>query len=362
MRKHAILGGLLAGVLVLSLSTCGNDVTPSSAPSTTKTATTTVGSLAESESEAATTTTASDATITTAADSSPISGTTTITTRTPSTSQTKLTRTTVQATTTTKAPTATTAAKPTLPSGVKAVITLGNTPSVLGSGVSVNGKTVTITAPGTYRLEGQLTDGQIVVNDTAKTENIILQLNGVTVTNKAAAPIYVQNAEKVIFTTLKGSVNTITDNRTALDSDNAACIYADDDITFNGEGKLIVNGHYNNGIRTKNDLKITASTLEVTAAKNGIRGNGSVELNGRTIRNTCDKDGIKSSETTDVNKGFILVSGGNITVTAGDDAMQAPRRITVSGGECRLRAEGKLYKCEVPGGIDIKAGCVTEVK
>lgn len=361
MRKQAILSGLLVGTLMMSLCACGNDVTPSSTPSTTKTATTTVGSVTESES-GATTTTASDAVTTTAADSSPVSGTTTITTRTPSTSATKPPKTTIQTTTTTKAPTATTAAKPTLPSGVKAVITLGNTPSVLGSGVSVSGKTVTITAPGTYRLEGQLTDGQIVVNDTAKAENIILQLNGVTVTNKAAAPIYVQNAEKVIFTTLKGSVNTITDNRTALDSDNAACIYADDDITFNGEGKLIVNGHYNNGIRTKNDLKITAGTLEVTAAKNGIRGNGSVEIKGGTVRITCDKDGIKSSETTDVNKGFILVSGGNITVTAGDDAMQAPRRITVSGGECRLSAEGKLYKCEVPGGVDIKAGCVTEVK
>lgn len=368
MKPKQIAYILSALAMATSLCACAAD-TPADAAGSTTGATTTVSSPSTEKSAGwgSTSTAADEGAAVTASkattDQPETSGGKTNTTVSAShaTTTTRKTSSTTASKVTAAQTTATAQATPPLPTGVKAVITLSESPKVLGSGVVISGKTVTITAPGTYRIAGQMTDGQIVVNDAAKAENITLQLNGVTLINAKQAPVYVQNAEKVIFTTLKGTVNTITDNRSAVNSDNAACIYADDDITFNGEGKLVVNGNYNNGIRTKNDLKITAGTVEVTAAKNGLRGNDSVEIQGGTLRVTCGKDGIKSSETANADKGFILVSGGNITVTAGDDAMQAPRRITVSGGQCVLSAVGKLYKCDTANGISIKDGCVTEV-
>ena len=278
-------------------------------------------------------------------------------TTTLSTTQTTTAITTTNNTTTTTQQTFT---EPTVPSGVTAVITLGSTPTYKGKGVTVSKNKVTITEAGTYQISGSM-NGQLVINDTDKAEDVNIQLCGVSITSNIDAPVYVQNAKKVIFTTASGTVNTITDNRSVINSENAACIYSDDDLIFNGEGKLIVNGNFNNGIRTKNDLKITSGTIEVKAAKNGIRGNESVEISGGNVKVTCQKDGIKCSETLEADKGFILIEGGNITVTAGDDALQSTKSITISGGKCILSAEGKLYNCDTENGISIANGCVTEV-
>ena len=76
---------------------------------------------------------------------------------------------------------------------------------------------------------------------------------------------------------------------------------------------------------------------------------------------SCKKDGVKSSETANPQKGFIEVTGGTLNITAGDDAFQAPRKITISGGSLTLSAEGKLYKCDAAGGISVNEKCVKEI-
>ena len=70
---------------------------------------------------------------------------------------------------------------------------------------------------------------------------------------------------------------------------------------------------------------------------------------------------MKSSETANTQKGFIEVTAGTINITAGDDAFQAPRSITISGGSLTLSAEGKLYKCDAADGISVNENCVKEI-
>lgn len=62
--------------------------------------------------------------------------------------------------------------------------------------VLVDGSVITITGEGDYILNGVLSDGQIVV-DVDKTEKVQLVLDGVNITSKTSAAIYVKKADKV---------------------------------------------------------------------------------------------------------------------------------------------------------------------
>ena len=146
----------------------------------------------------------------------------------------------------------------------------GNDIIVQGEGATVNGSSVTVTAAGTYQISGTLTDGQIIV-DTADAENVTLVLDGVDITSQTSAPIYVANAEKVIMILAAGSENIVTDGDTYLALDESgepnATIFSKDDLTINGEGALIVNANYNNGIVSKDDLNMLAETgIDVISA------------------------------------------------------------------------------------------------
>lgn len=74
--------------------------------------------------------------------------------------------------------------------------------------VQIDGNTITITDEGTYILSGELTNGMVIV-DAEDTDKIQLALNGVEITNKESAAIYVRSADKVFLTTASGSENIL---------------------------------------------------------------------------------------------------------------------------------------------------------
>ena len=152
----------------------------------------------------------------------------------------------------------------------------GDTISVAGEGAVVDGSSVTITAAGTYTLSGTLNNGQVIV-ETDDEEPVVLILNGVDITYSTSAPIFVSNAEKVVITLADGTENVVTDGETYLfadaetDEPNAA-IFSKDDLTINGSGSLTVYANYNNGITSKDDLKIISSNITVNAVERWHKG------------------------------------------------------------------------------------------
>ena len=68
--------------------------------------------------------------------------------------------------------------------------------SATSASVKISGSTVTISAAGTYIISGSLSDGQIKV-DAGDQDKIQLVLNGVDITSKSSAAIYVKSADKV---------------------------------------------------------------------------------------------------------------------------------------------------------------------
>ena len=161
----------------------------------------------------------------------------------------------------------------------------GATVSNGGNCVTVEGGSVKISCGGEYDISGSYSgsDAQILVN-TAKTDSsVYLNMRGLTLNNTADAPIYIQKASKAFVVAKNGTTNTLSDgssrtktynytndNGEAKTDTTGACIYAKDDLTIKGEGTLIVNGNYNNGIHTSNDLKVKNGLITVKAKNNGL--------------------------------------------------------------------------------------------
>ena len=230
---------------------------------------------------------------------------------------------------------------------------------VNGSGVSVDGTTVYISAKGTYLLSGSCASGQIVV-EVSKEDKVQLVLNGLNLTCTDSAPLYVICADKVGLTLAPGSENSFTDAAVytrVFEKEPNACVCSRDDLSINGTGSLTVTGLNNNGIGTKDDLRIVSGTITVTAVKNALKGNDSVAIKGATIVLDAGKDAIKAENAEDAGKGFVYIESGDITITAGDDAIQGQQDVTIKGGSITVSAEGKTINSK--GTQDVAVGVIT---
>jgi hypothetical protein len=210
---------------------------------------------------------------------------------------------------------------------------------------------VTIKCGGEYDFSGSYSgsDAQILVS-TAKTDSsVYLNMKGLTLTNTADAPIYIQKASKAFVVAKNGTTNTFTDGSSRTknytytnDSGEAktdttgACIYAKDDLTIKGEGTLNVKGNYNNGIHTSNDLRFRGeTTVNVTAKNHGLKGKELVDVEkGNITITTTSGDGIHG----DLN---VVLTGGNIKVTAGDDGIHADSALHLAGSTVNVEKAGE---------------------
>ena len=191
--------------------------------------------------------------------------------------------------------------------------------------------------------------------DKSAGDKVQIVLNGLNLTSRRGAPFCVNSADKTLITLADGTENSFAD---AAASDATACVYSSDDLTINGSGTLNVAGNVNNGIGSKNDLKIVSGSVNVTAANHGLKGNVSVLIRNGEIKIEARKDGIKADNETDANKGYIYIEGGNITINAGDDGLQSVTALTITGGSTSVVAEGKIMNCD--GKLDVDSGCITQ--
>ena len=218
--------------------------------------------------------------------------------------------------------------------------------TINGSGAAADGTVVTITAPGVYKLQGSCADGQVLV-EIDKAEKAQLVLAGLTLTCQSSAPL------------APDTVNTFTDGKAytaAFEKQPNACICSRDDLVINGTGTLNVQGNFNNGIGTKNDLRIAGGVITVSAVKNALKGNDSVAIQNGAITLTAGKDAIKADNEDKPDKGYVYIAGGDIRITAGDDAIQATQDVTITGGALTVTATGKAVNSK--GSQDVASGVI----
>ena len=218
-----------------------------------------------------------------------------------------------------------------------------------GTKATVDGSTITIQNAGVYRISGNLTDGQIII-DANKTDFIWLILDNASITNTTGAAIYAKQSDKVTITLAEGSKNSVTDGKTYSYSSNektpTACIYSKDDLSINGTGALTVTSNSTNGISTTNDFKLVSGTLNITAAQDGIRGKDSVAIKGGTITIDAKNDGIKSTNDTEDEHGFLYIEDGTFQITAGNDGFQAEKSLWIKDGAFAITTNGGSKNAE----------------
>ena len=183
-----------------------------------------------------------------------------------------------------------------------------------------SGSVISITRKGDYVLSGTL-NGQIVI-EAPEDEKVRLILNGVSITSSQGPAIYEKQADKLIITLADGTENTQTDGTTITDEDDTigAALYAEDDLSINGIGGLTANGTQKHGIQSKADLVIANGSITVTAVNDGIRGRNSVLVLDGSISVTAGGDGIATTRTDAEGKGWIVLSGGTVTIKSGEGA------------------------------------------
>lgn len=212
--------------------------------------------------------------------------------------------------------------------------------NVTGEGAKVSGTTVTIEAAGTYVLSGEMADAQVAVN--AGSEDVVrLVFNGLSLSNSNTAPVYGIQSKKIIITLEAGTENTISDASEYVfenqdDDEPNAAIFSKDDLVINGVGTLTVNGNYECGIRSKDDLTVISGNLKIAAQSDGLKGKDSVVIRDGNIDITSGKDGIKSNNDTDSEKGYVWIDGGQITIAAQDDGIQAETRVVINEGQITI--------------------------
>ncbi len=241
-------------------------------------------------------------------------------------------------------------------------ITLSDSGSTCdSSAVSIDGNTVTITAEGVYVVSGTLSDGQIIV-DTDENSKVQIVLDGADITCSSSAAIYVKSADKVFLTTADGSENTlsVTGEYQSADENNVdAVIFSKDDLVINGLGTLTVNADFGHGIVSKDDLKITGGTLNVSAQKSGLNANERILIADGVITVTSGTDGIHAGNTEDSSEGDIYIAGGTFSISAGDDGVHADSELVISGGTLTIEQsyeglEGQVITIN-GGEIDVTA-------
>jgi hypothetical protein len=156
-------------------------------------------------------------------------------------------------------------------SAVVAITLTGTGATTDSSAVTVSGSTVTITAAGTYRISGSLTDGQVVVNSPGD-GTVRLILNGVDIASSSTSPLVITDAQDAVIELADGSQNTLSDATNYVypdattDEPNAA-LFSSADLTITGAGSLTVNGQANDGITSKDGLVIDSGTIVVHAER-----------------------------------------------------------------------------------------------
>jgi hypothetical protein len=220
----------------------------------------------------------------------------------------------------------------------------GNSITIDGGGGVVDGSKIAITSAGTYGISGVLDDGQIIVKTEDK-QIVKLILFGVDITCSTSAPIYVYKAKKTVITLADGTKNYVTDGASYVFADSTsdepnAAVFSKDDLTINGNGSLTVNANYNNGITSKDELKITGGNIVVNAVNDGIRGRDFIAVKDGAITVNAASDGMQSNNDEDSEKGFVYIEDGTLNITAGEDGIQAETRVVINGGNIAISSGG----------------------
>lgn len=192
-------------------------------------------------------------------------------------------------------------------------------------------------------MSGSLQDGRLLI-DSSDDKPVRLVLNGADISSEDGPAIYVKRAKKLVLILAEGSVNSISDGSTYSsaandENDPNAAVFSMDDLTIIGNGTLSVQANYNNGIYSKDKLKIGGGIITVKAEDDALVGRDCVLISGGKIDLISGDEGIKTTNN-DVDKGFIQITDGSIKIASFGNAVDAESVIKIDGGAVGITSGG----------------------
>lgn len=241
-----------------------------------------------------------------------------------------------------------------------AVINLEGSSITADGSVTVEGGTATITNSGSYIVTGKLDDGQIVVDATG---SVNLTLRNADICSLSSAPIFIKEAKNVTVTLEEGTENILTDGSSydleGGETEPDAALYSNADLIIDGSGTLTVNANYNDGIASRDTLRIDSGNILLSAIGHGIKGKDYLMINDGNIIISSSEDGIKATNDTETSMGYVEINGGSLELTAKDEAVSAISSVKITGGNLVINTDNNGIKSEDV--IDISGGTV-EIK
>jgi hypothetical protein len=213
-----------------------------------------------------------------------------------------------------------------------------------------DGTTYTVTKGGTYSLKGAL-EGQIIVS-AGENDEVVLELNGTTIKCSGDSPIKILSADKVEISAKKGTSNVIKDERARKTQEDAelgeGAINSKCDLKLKGNGTLVIEANYNNGVHCSKDVEIKKLSLKVTAANNALKGKDSVSIeSGTVVLISTDGDGVVTENTdrssSGKQRGDVTVTGGSLTVYAAGDGIQSAHDFIMAAGDAGSNPTVLIY-------------------
>lgn len=177
---------------------------------------------------------------------------------------------------------------------------------------------ITITNGGEYTLTGKFNYSVLIDSN----EEVILNLDNVTIENELTATIANISTNPLTINLLENTINTLSDGGS---SEYDACIYSAGPLTILGDGKLEVYGNQEEGegIATEtNDITIDGGNIYIKANDDGINAGGDggkITINNGTIYINASGDGIDSNKDLVINGGTIYTVGSPVGGDAGID-------------------------------------------
>lgn len=201
-------------------------------------------------------------------------------------------------------------------------------------GVTIDGTALTITAPGTYVLSGNCTDGSVTVEK--GTDGVTLVLNGLTLTSETTAPIVCGKGSEVTIEAATGTENTLTDTESNnddesgnADAENAVIKCKDgSQVVLCGAGTLNVQANGKNGIKSgattedgEASLTIRDLTLNIDAPVNdAVNAEAALEVESGTLTLSAGDDALHCGYTLNIGAGG--TDGPSVTVTSCNEGLE----------------------------------------
>ena len=234
--------------------------------------------------------------------------------------------------------------------------------------VSMSGAHITVNAAKKidYILQGFATDGCFKLYSDKK---FILDLNGVSLTNKSGAAINIQKGtdgdKRCYLRIADGTTNTLSDGTTYSTpdgEDEKGVIFSEGKILISGTGTLTIKANGKNGIASDDYVYLHAGTntsITPAAGHDGIKTNDGIYIAGGVHNITCSGDAPKGL-TCD---SLVSITGGRTTIINSGKAVydstekdysqpscvKCDSAVIVSGGELLCKSTGN-------GGKGIRAG------